>query len=376
VRLTRYKLSRIDEDGWEFSSLALGRINLLVGDSGTGKSRLFNTIVNFSKQLVSERITYDGDWDIDFRVNGAAYNYKLVVKNSLQEINEKEIVYEELTDRESNKQLVRREKDSVFWKDKEIPKLAKNISTIAMLKEEKDIREIYDGFRRVVARRFFSDELYKNFQFRAIPPDVEKQVLDKKDVHVLIGEPFDFHTKMNLLRAIDPAMYARIVDLYKKAFPYVTETSIQSLSQIFKLVPMPLQAPVFCIKEKHIANWIPVNDISSGMQKIFLLILDLFLMKDSGILLIDEYENSLGINAINFLPDLIYTISEQCQFIITSHHPYIINAIPIEDWHVFHRRGLTVTVKSGREMKEKYKASKQEQFVQLINDPFYTGGVG
>ena len=90
---------------------------------------------------------------------------------------------------------------------------------------------------------------------------------------------------------------------------------------------MPLQAPVFCIKEKEITNWISVNDISSGMQKIFLLILDLFLMKDSGILLIDEYENSLGINAINFLPDLIYTISEKCQFIITSHHPYIINTV-------------------------------------------------
>jgi ABC-type lipoprotein export system ATPase subunit len=94
MRLTRYKLSRIDENSWEFSPIALGRVNLLVGDSGTGKSRLFNTIVNFSKQVVSERINYDGDWDIDFQVNGAAYNYKLVVKNSLQDINEKEIVYE------------------------------------------------------------------------------------------------------------------------------------------------------------------------------------------------------------------------------------------------------------------------------------------
>jgi len=375
VRLIRYKLSRIEENGWEFSPIAFGRINLLVGDSGTGKSRLFNTIVNFSKQLVSERINCDGDWDIDFQVNGAAYKYKLVVKNSLQDINEKEIVYEELTDSHTNKPLLKREKDSLFWKGKEIPKLAKNISTIVMLKEEKDIREIYDGFRRIVARRFFTDELTQNFQFGAIPPDLQKRIVDKKDAQVLLSEPFDFHNKMNLLKTIDPAMYSRIVDLYIKAFPYVTETSIQSLSQIFKSVPMPLQAPVFCIKEKEIANWIPVNDISSGMQKIFLLILDLFLMKDSGILLIDEYENSLGINAINFLPDLIYTISEKCQFIITSHHPYIINTIPIEDWHVFHRRGLTVTVKSGREMKEKYKASKQEQFVQLINDPFYTSGV-
>ena len=375
MQLTRYKLSRIDENGWEFNSIALSRINLLVGDSGTGKSRLLNTIINFSKQLVSERIKYEGDWDIDFQVNGAAYKYKLVVKNSLQDINEKEIAYEELTDSHTNKPLLKRDQDSVFWKDKEIPKLAKNISTIVMLKEEKEIREIYDGFRRIVARRFFGDELSQNFQFGAISPDIQKRFVEKKDAQVLLSEPFDFHNKMNLLKAIDPAMYSKIVDLYKKAFPYVTETSIQTLSQIFKSAPMPFEAPVFCIKEKEIANWIPVNDISSGMQKIFLLILDIFLMKDSGILLIDEYENSLGINAINFLPDLIYTISEKCQFIITSHHPYIINTIPIEDWHVFHRRGLTVTVKSGREMKEKYKTSKQEQFVQLINDPFYTGGV-
>jgi len=375
MRLLRYKLSKVDEDGWEFNSITLGRINLLVGDSGTGKSRLLNTIVNFSKQLISERINYDGDWDVDFQIGGAIYNYKLVVKNSLRDINKKEIHYEELTDNRTKEQLLRRDRDKMFWRDKEIPKLAKNISTIAMLKEEEKIQEIYDGFRRIVARRFFGDELNQNFMFGTMSPGTMKSIIDKKDTQSLLNEPFDFHNKMNLLKMIDPEMFSKISDLYKKAFPYITETSIQSLAQTFKSVPMVLETPVFCIKEKEISKWIPVNDISSGMQKIFLLILDLFLIKDSGILLIDEYENSLGINAINFLPDLIYTISDKCQFIITSHHPYIINAIPIEDWHVFHRRGLTVNVKSGRELKEKYKASKQEQFVQLINDPFYTGGV-
>jgi len=114
--LKRYKLSRIDEKTWEFSPITLGRINLLVGDSGTGKSRLLNTIVNFSRQVVSERINYDGDWDLEFQVNKAVYKYKLVVKNSLRDIDQKEIVYEELTDSHIEKPLIRREKDSVFWK--------------------------------------------------------------------------------------------------------------------------------------------------------------------------------------------------------------------------------------------------------------------
>lgn len=375
MRLLRYKLSSVEDGGWQFEEVLFGRINLLVGDSGTGKTRFINTVDNFTKQIVWDKIVFEGDWDTDFEIDGKVYGYKLVAKKSLSNINEKEIVNEELIRKDNKQLLVKRDQGSFYWKDKELPKLSKNISSIALLKDEDDMHEIYSSFRRIVARRFFGDELNQNFQFGALAPDVQQRLLEKKDAQVLLNEAIDFHNKMNLLKAIDASMYNRVIDLFKQAFPYVLDTSIQAFSQIFQSVPMPLQAPVFCIKERQIRNWIPVNDISSGMQKIFLLILDLFLMKDSGILLIDEYENSLGINAINFLPDLIHSISGKCQFIITSHHPYIINNIPIENWHVFHRNGLSVKIKSGKELKEKYKASKQEQFVQLINDPFYTGGV-
>jgi predicted ATPase len=111
------------------------------------------------------------------------------------------------------------------------------------------------------------------------------------------------------------------------------------------------------------------------MQKVFLLILDTILLQDSGILFIDEYENSLGISAINFFPDLIESTSQNCQFIITSHHPYIINRIPIESWKVFHRDGINVHITDGGNLKEKYSKSRQDHFVQLINDPLYNGGI-
>jgi len=147
------------------------------------------------------------------------------------------------------------------------------------------------------------------------------------------------------------------------------------MSQFLPGIPEAIHLPVFCIKEKNISQWISSRDISSGMQKIFLLILDTYLLQDSGILLIDEYENSLGINAINFLPDLINSINTKCQFIITSHHPYIINSIPIESWKVFHRNGMHVHITNGIDLKERYSNSSQEYFVQLINDPLYIGGI-
>ncbi len=375
MQLLRYKLSSGTHDGWQFDEVAFARVNLLVGDSATGKSRFLNTIVNFTKQIVSDTLLYEGDWDTDVSINGKVYNYKLLVQTSPSRINQKEVVNEELIWKDNNQVLARRDRQAFHWKDIELPKLSTNISAISLLKDEPEIRDLYNGFRRIVARRFYGTDLSNNFQFGALAPDAEKQLLAKKDVQLLLAEPMDFHNRMNLLKALDSNMYHAITDLYKQAFPFISETTIHSFSQVFESAAMPLIAPVFCIKEKNINDWVPVNDISSGMQKLFLLILDLFLMRDSGILLIDEYENSLGVNAINFLPDLIYSISDKCQFIITSHHPYIINNIPIEDWHIFHRKGLSVRIKSGREVKEKYKGSKQEQFTQLLNDPFYTDGI-
>ena len=55
--------------------------------------------------------------------------------------------------------------------------------------------------------------------------------------------------------------------------------------------------------------------------------------------------------------------------------PYIINRIPIESWKVFHRDGMNVHITEGMQLKEKYSRSRQDHFVQLINDPIYNGGI-
>ncbi len=116
-----------------------------------------------------------------------------------------------------------------------------------------------------------------------------------------------------------------------------------------------------------------LHDLSSGMQKVLLIITDIITLPNNSIYIIDEYENSLGINAINFLPDFIISNGKDSQFITTSHHPYLINNIPVTDWQIFSRCGSTVTVKGGNELIGKYNKSKQDAFIQLMNDPAYTG---
>jgi ABC-type cobalamin/Fe3+-siderophores transport system ATPase subunit len=333
-----------------------------------------NTIDNFFKQLVSNNVRWVGSWNVDFESNGTVYHYQIDVEQSTNSSREKMIKKEILTSH--TEELFRRENGSIIWKNKEMPKLSSDKSCFSLL-EDDDILPVYDNMKKVIARRFSGDELNKNFQLGTIVSNTPESPVPShiRNIGDLAVEPIDFHNKMYLLNKLSSKDYKKVIALIKTAFPFIVEADVQDMIKVIPNFQGPLHTHIFSIREKNIEKWIPTNNISSGMQKLFLLILDTVLLQDSGILLIDEYENSLGINAINFLPDLIENISDNCQFIITSHHPYIINNIPIESWRVFHRDGSNVHITNGIELKEKYSQSRQEHFIQLINDPIYKGGV-
>jgi AAA15 family ATPase/GTPase len=349
-------------------------VNLLVGDSGTGKTRFLNNIKNFFSQLVSDKVIFNGKWDVDFESDESIYNYKLYVAPSTKTPRER-IINSEILSKDS-KVIFKRVDGAITWNGKEMPKLSSDKTCFALL-EDDEINSLYLNMKKIITRRFSGDELSKNFQLGTIVSNTPDNLvpLHIKTMGDLAVEPIDFHNKMYILQKILSDGYTKVINLIRTAFPFIEDASLQPMAQILPNFQGALHTHVFCIKERNIDRWISCHNISSGMQKLFLLILDTFLLQDAGILLIDEYENSLGISAINFLPDLIGSISQNCQFIITSHHPYIINNIPIESWKVFHRDGMNVNITDGKLLKEKYAASRQEHFMQLINDPLFNGGI-
>jgi predicted ATPase len=91
------------------------------------------------------------------------------------------------------------------------------------------------------------------------------------------------------------------------------------------------------IKLKGQSRFIPHWNIASGMLRTFNIIADLYLSNPETVFLLDEFENSLGHNCLPNLEDLIIEHSIESQFIITSHHPDIINKIPKENWIIIER---------------------------------------
>jgi len=61
----------------------------------------------------------------------------------------------------------------------------------------------------------------------------------------------------------------------------------------------------FEIQENGLEDWIPQQRISSGMFRYLICLLEITNAPEESVILIDEFENSLGINCMAELTDLI-----------------------------------------------------------------------
>ena len=91
--------------------------------------------------------------------------------------------------------------------------------------------------------------------------------------------------------------------------------------------------------------------------------------------MIDELENSLGVNCLPDVARRMLKGLDQVQYLATSHHPRVINEIPFDRWKLVTRRGSGVRVVNARDIASLDRASSLEKFTELINLPEYVEGV-
>jgi ABC-type dipeptide/oligopeptide/nickel transport system ATPase component len=165
MRLIKYSLADQSSQDFNFEETHFERVNLLVGDSGTGKTRFLNAIINFFSQLVSDKVRFNGKWDVDFESDGNGYNYKLTVISSTKTPREKMIVSEVLS--KNNTPIFERVNGAITWNGNQMPRLSSDKTCFALL-EDDEINSLYLNMKKIIARRFSGDELSKNFQLGTI----------------------------------------------------------------------------------------------------------------------------------------------------------------------------------------------------------------
>ena len=369
----------IDSAGWSLARLRLkSGINLFVGASGSGKTRVLNIVFNLSRFAASDRFA-NGHWTLHFTHADVDYTWTCRGIAGADDPTENHVHSETLwigTPDHVDSLIFSRDEKTFRLLDKEVPILSTESTAIYLLREDPAVRSVHEAFARVLRRRFWSEDLSSAISLQPLARAVIKK-LDRRPSIVELAKiqaQASSHVLLYLLERYFKPQFELISEHFQRVFPFVSDLRVRSAADALGL-PLGSDVPVILVKEKGIKNPVPFHDISSGMQKVLLIITDVVIAPPDLLYMIDEYENSLGVNAINFLPPFLADCGGERQFLITTHHPLLINAVPVTDWLVFQRRGLEIKVTHGEDLEGRYSKSRQQRFIQLVNDPLYTEGV-
>jgi energy-coupling factor transporter ATP-binding protein EcfA2 len=367
MKILDYEFS---EEYWKFQKIEFQDTNLIVGDSGAGKTRLLNTMFNLASHVAKKQLGSVSTWKLSLGFDRDTYKWNV---STVLEDNQTIVKDEKLF---LNDQLIlEREGINYSFNKKTSFKLPKNEMSISSLREEELIKPLFNGFSRMLRRRFFGDELEKISSFWLVNHKLLMKIGEGKDLNELYKADPPLNYRLFILQKYFIKLFERIVSTYKEAFEFIEDIKIINSDKLDS-VEIPFSGvPIFCIRERSVNKWIRLDELSSGMQKALLIITDLFALPQDIIYLIDEYENSLGVGAINILPDILFSGEVKYQVFITSHHPYIITRFPVENWYIAHRKGANVRFTYGKELVSRYSFSKQDQYLQLLNDPIYAEGI-
>ncbi len=357
-----------EEYQWRLAPIdLLENCNLLVGVSGAGKTRILKSI--YSLKAIANGASLNGvSWSVNFSTKDNhqyLWSGKFETKENLTLIdsdsekkNPARILEETL--QLNGDIIVNRTPENIIFQGSKTPKLSPFESVIELLKEEDIIIPIKQELDKIIitdsARDF--DKIWR------LPVSVFRKH-ENASLSVIKGSDLPIFIKLAIVYRILPQEFAKIKTTFISIFNNVEDIKVETLKD--EDIPMALsrllqEATMVSIKEKGVDKWI--DNISSGMFKTLMYISELYLSPNDGVILIDEFENSLGVNCIEQVTELILT-DRQSQFLLTSHHPYIINNISPAYWKIVTRKGGLVTVKSAKDFH--IPESRQKAFIDLIN---------
>jgi ABC-type Na+ transport system ATPase subunit NatA len=375
-----YIKSLIYEDqstGWKLEKIEFNNsLTLLVGVSGVGKTQILKALLNLKNISNGEHI-HGLKWEIEFKINkDILCNWQGecegLVTSGTRFLFEKEpeikwnrppIFYEKLFIDEEL--IVDRKQEGIFFKGSKTVQLPKTQSIVFLLKEEDIIKDIFDAFSEI----YFDNNSQISPSSLCKRSDFDSFLNQYATVQSIRNSNQKIITKLYLSYKKNIEIFKTFKNLFGEIFPNIEDLAVDIISSLF---PDSLYISI-AIKEKNVEHWIHWEQISLGMRKTLIHLAELHLCADDSVILIDEFENSLGINCIDELTSSILTSERNLQFIITSHHPYIINDIGFSHWKIVTRKGSVVTATDADKLG--IGRSKHQAFTQLANLTAYSEGI-
>lgn len=347
-------------------------VTLLVGLSGVGKTQILKA-VEYSLNLAVDKdvILRPYRVGLGILINNKKYEwfYEITKINEDELIIKEESKYEFLFEKLiCNGTIIferKNEKITVIGYDK-VPQPKKDESLISQYSEDKNLELLVSGIHKlysveieVAVRGGIVSE-----SFNQLKSKVTETFKRNKNVEFKIFSHLPVAIKLYIAKRYYPELYIKIFDAVKELFIEVEDIDVEEDS-IREMYLVSIQ-----VYGKKLLQ----RDISNGMLKTIYYIVELFTMSKDSLVLIDEFENGLGVNCIDILSELMLSERNDLQFIITSHHPKIINAIDKDKWRIIDRDNCIV-INSGS-LDYGIGNSQHDAYFNLINRWEFEGKIG
>ena len=373
-----------NSQNWSLEKTYFDNLNLLVGASGVGKTRILKALYLICNVAQGEvQMLEDVEWSIDFSHLGQKYRWELKALNPTEktfssEQQQSEIVDEKLikfTEDNEPVEILHRTKIESTLNKVQIPKLKRTESAISLLSEEESIAQIADAFKRFIFNETLQNvetsinfdpsslilSPFLNTQLKLTDTDHNAYI---KTLEIFKETAIHFATilKAYYLKEYFSQIFNEIKEAYIEIFPSVKDIRVTVDKHSDKNYNLLLE-----IQEHGLGNWIPQYQISSGMYVTLTYLIEITTAPEGSVFVVDEFENSLGINCMPQLTDIILDKSPELQFILTSHHPYIINNIPWQTWQLVSRTNGIIKTRRAVDIPQLDTASRLDKFTQLLN---------
>lgn len=367
---------------WGYDTIHFSDLTLLVGVSGAGKTQILRSLINL--RFIADGMSWNArgvNWEISFSNDGAEYfwigEFEHQKLNGEKKGREDDPKFVREIIRLNGKIIAQRKENDIYFEDEKMPKLAPEKSLISIFKEEESIKKAFEGFKKIVHRDYVGKEIsptnYSEIQVLGGYATTNDAIVEAGEKYKTLEEiresNLDSIHKLYCIFKNQKSTFNIIKERFLEIFQQVEDVKIvinNDVSFIDKLIEI-------FIKEKGVNKWISHQEMSSGMLRTFLHISEIYLLKKGSVVLIDEFESSLGTNCINALAEDLMFENNDIQFIITSHHPYIINQIPYEYWKIVTRENGKIVTYNADEFN--LGESHHERFMNLINLPTYKKGI-
>lgn len=315
-------------------------VTLLVGLSGAGKTQILNSI-QYSLNLALNKDTILCPYRVGMGILVEEEEYEWFYE--INQIKENEWIINEENNYEFSFEKLVRNKEVIFERrytqvkvlgyDK-VPQPKKDESLILQYAEDKNfeklilgIRKLYSVEMELAVRGGIPREHFSRLKTKALDAmSREKQAEFKIFSHLPVA------VKLYIAKNYYFELYVKIFDMVKELFTEIEDINVEEDSA----------REMYLVSIQVYGKKLLQHDISNGMLKAIYYIVELYTMSEDSLVLIDEFENGLGVNCIDLLSELMLSERNDLQFIITSHHPKIINAIDKDQWRIIDREECTI----------------------------------